>query len=348
MVRFIALVLCAIMGFSAAANGDTITLRKVNKNVELKVIGITDKYIHAVISRKALKSLDIRFFKASEYPDLIFLNVENAVIECKVKGVTGESIQALIPTTAISSLQVSFQADDKQDKIVSVETPQAAIGITSEEKEMTPVEAEVQEPVESEKEGIVENKIVDKMRTDTEERTGKYYQPNTKKTELENLTDKGTLSSIGTGGGETGMPKQKPTSDALGKDRIKPVEEGLKKEKPLDQNLGRVEGKILKGGKPLPNCQVKLLMLEKYGLIIKGYRSIAEAMEFETTTDEEGVYRFVNMAPGLYKLYWKPPSESMWVRRFKMEPDVIIESGKLTNPKDIEILKRTAIGTALH
>ena len=72
MVKFIALVFCAIMGFSAAAKGDTITLRKVNKNVELKIIGITDKYINAVISKKAIKSLKIRFFKASEYPDLIF------------------------------------------------------------------------------------------------------------------------------------------------------------------------------------------------------------------------------------------------------------------------------------
>ena len=53
------------------------------------------------------------------------------------------------------------------------------------------------------------------------------------------------------------------------------------------------------------------------------------------------MYRFVNVSPGLYKLYWKPPSETAWVRRFKMDPDVIIEPGKLTNPKDIETLKRT-------
>lgn len=395
MVKFIAIVLCAILGFSAVANGDAITLRKVNKNIELKVAGITDKYINVVISKKAIKSLNIRFFNADEYPDLIFLNVANAAIECKVKGVTGESVQALIPTTAISSLQVSFQSDDKQNKIIPAETPQAT-DITSEEKEITPIEAEVQEPQESEKEVVMESKIADKIRINTEEKSGKDYRLRTKKKEMKNLTDKGGISgaeiegghaageneneqpqeeSVGmpltnqtsesdftksglskTGveegrlnedkkiqeeGGETAIPDQKSANDTSGKDRIKPVAEDLKKEKLLDPNLGRAEGKILSGGKPLPNCQVKLQMLEKYGLITKRYRPIEGAMEFETTTDEEGIYRFVNMAAGLYKLYWKPLSESMWVRRFKMEPDVIIESGKLTPNKDIETLKRT-------
>ena len=64
-------------------------------------------------------------------------------------------------------------------------------------------------------------------------------------------------------------------------------------------------------------------------------------MENETVTDNEGVYRFANVSPGLYKLYWKPPSETAWVRRFKMEPDVIVVPGKLTNPKDVETMKRT-------
>ncbi len=395
MVNFIAIVLCAILGFSAIANGDTITLRKVNKNIELKVAEITDKYINVVISKKTIKSLNIRFFNADEYPDLIFLNVANAAIECKVKGVTGESIHVLIPTTAISSLQVSFQSDDKQNKIIPAETPQA-IGITSEEKEITPMEAEVQKPQESEKEIVMESKIADKIRINTEEKSGKDYRLRTKKKEMKNLMDKDGLSGVEIEGGhttgeneneqpqeesagtpltnqtseidfeksglsktgvdegrlnedkktqeegsETVIPGQKLANDTSGKDRIKPVAEDLKKEKLLDPNLGRAEGKILSGGKPLPNCQVKLQMLEKYGLITKRYRPIEGAMEFETTTDEEGVYRFVNMATGLYKLYWKPISESMWVRRFKMEPDVIIESGKLTPLKDIETLKRT-------
>ena len=70
-------------------------------------------------------------------------------------------------------------------------------------------------------------------------------------------------------------------------------------------------------------------MLEKSGLLAKGYRPIDGAVEIETVTDKDGVYHFENVSPGLYKLYWKPPSETSWVRRFKMEPDVIVEPGKI-------------------
>lgn len=316
MIKFITVVLCSILSFSVIVNGDTITLRKVNKNVELKVIGITDKYINVVISKKTLKSLDIRCFKDGEFPDSIFLKAINTAIDCKVKEAAGDSIQALIPTSEISSLQAFFQADDKQNKTVPAKSSQTR-GINSEENEIPPLEAEIQEPPESEKEVVVENKIneVEKIQKET---------------------------------GETIIPDQRPINDSLGKGHTKPVEEDLKKEKPLDPNLGRVEARILKGGKPLPNCQVKLQMLEKHGWIIKWYCPVKETMEFETTTDEKGIYTFMNMAPGLYKLYWKPPTESAWIRRFKIEPDVLIEPGKLTNPKDIEALKRTAVGVAPH
>ena len=127
------------------------------------------------------------------------------------------------------------------------------------------------------------------------------------------------------------------------KEEEKVIQEEVKKEKPVKQNpnLGNVEGKILHSGSPLPDCQVKLQMLEKSGLLAKGYRPIDGAAEIETVTDKDGVYHFENVSPGLYKLYWKPPSETSWVRRFKMEPDVIVEPGKNTNPKNIETLKRT-------
>ena len=402
MIKFITVVLSSILSFSVIVNGDTITLRKVNKNVELRIIGITDKYINVVISKKALKSLDIRCFKDGEFPDSIFLKVINTAIDCKVKEAAGDSIQALIPTSEISSLQAFFQADDKQNKTVPAERSQTR-GINSEENEIPPLEAEIQEPPASEKEVVVENKIVDNIKLDPEEKKCKDYRLRSKKNTIKYITDKGYLLSAETesghsvqkmenekpqekgtetpltnqisekdytknslsktggeeGGlnevekiqkesGETIIPDRRPINDSLSKDRTKPVEEDLKKEKPLDPNLGRVEARILKGGKPLPNCQVKLQMLEKHGWITKWYRPVKETMEFETTTDKKGIYYFMNMALGLYKLYWKPPTESAWIRRFKIEPDVLIEPGKLTNAKDIETLKRTAVGVAPH
>ena len=137
---------------------------------------------------------------------------------------------------------------------------------------------------------------------------------------------------------------EEPREDKVGDKEVEnTVREDVKKEEPViqDSNLGSVEGKILHNRSPLRDCQVKLQMLEKGGLLAKGYRPVDGAIEIETVTDENGIYHFANVSPGLYKLFWKPPSETSWVRRFKMEPDVIVEPGKVTNPKDVETLKRT-------
>src|SRR3972149_9755190 len=73
-------------------------------------------------------------------------------------------------------------------------------------------------------------------------------------------------------------------SSDLDKEVDEAVEEDIKKEEPViqDRNLGSVEGKILRSGRPLPGCQVKLQMLEKGGLLTKGYRPVEGAVENET------------------------------------------------------------------
>ena len=46
----------------------------------------------------------------------------------------------------------------------------------------------------------------------------------------------------------------------------------------------------------------KVANVEKSGLLAR-VRPVAEAVEIETVTDNDGMYRFVNVSPGLYKLY---------------------------------------------
>ncbi|MFQ5686265.1 MAG: carboxypeptidase-like regulatory domain-containing protein, partial [Candidatus Scalindua sp.] len=82
--------------------------------------------------------------------------------------------------------------------------------------------------------------------------------------------------------------------------------------------------RMLAKGKPLPGCQVKIMMLERWGLL----GGIKKGIRFETITDENGVYHFENVPTGGYKLYWKPPRESSWIRRLQMEPDIYVESGE--------------------
>lgn len=362
MTKFVAIVLCMFVGFSIIVNGDTITLRNDGKDIDLKITGVTEEYISAIIAKKDLKSLNMQFLDTKNYPDVIFLNVGNLAVECKIKEIAGEAIQVLIPTSMISSVKMSFQPGEKPGKTVSdeVESKPKTIDVKKGKTEQTE-----ERSLESKTENRGESRIADEIRTSPAEKTsgGKYYRLRTKKKKAERALVEGDLSETETESetmgvdedesvvdGKTQEPdtemsemKQKLASESLDVGSVDTVEEGLKKEKPVvqDPNLGKVEGRILHSGKPLPDCQVKLQMLEKGGLLTKGYRPVEGAIELETITDKDGIYHFVNVSPGLYKLYWKHPSETTWVRRFKMEPDVIVESGRLTNPKEIETLKRT-------
>ena len=62
----------------------------------------------------------------------------------------------------------------------------------------------------------------------------------------------------------------------------------------------------------------------------------------ETITDENGRYLFEKVNPGGYKIYWKPPHESSWIRSIKMEPDLFVETGETYHYRDRETNIRTA------
>ena len=100
---------------------------------------------------------------------------------------------------------------------------------------------------------------------------------------------------------------------------------------------GKVSGRMLNKGKTLPGCQVKITLLEKWGL----FGSPREGVHFEAVTDENGHYSFDKIPPGGYKLYWKPPHESSWIRSVKMEPDFFVEKGEISHVFDRETKIRT-------
>ena len=365
MARFAAIVFCAFVCFCVAVNGDTIVLRNIGKDIDLKVVGVTGEYINAVISKKSIKSLNMQFLNPGNYPDMISLDIANVAVECKIKEITEEAIHVLIPTSKISSLQMTFQSDGKQTVTSPVEIDNRPKTTDAVEKKGKSAQIVVDRGLEPKIQDDAGNRvIVDEIRTDPIEgkEAGKYYRLKTKKTKKKSLLEEDdklvTKTEDASMGIHESVEDEKPLTESEetsesnqdllkeshdNEEVAKAVEEDIKKEEPVvqDRNLGSVEGKILRSGSPLPGCQVKLQMLGKGGLLAKGYRPVAGAVENETVTDNGGVYRFANVSPGLYKLYWKPPSETAWVRRFKMEPDVIVVPGKLTSPKDIETLKRT-------
>gem|GEM_PF-4807579 len=105
---------------------------------------------------------------------------------------------------------------------------------------------------------------------------------------------------------------------------------------------GRVEGRIARGGNPLPGCKVKIVLMVKRGsMFFKNFAAQADAPEFETETDRDGKYVFQEIPEGDYKLFWRPPGEDSWIRRMKMEPDVLVQAGKICTPKAVDTGRAT-------
>src|SRR3990172_4238513 len=127
MAKFAAIVFCALVCFCVAVNGDTVVLRNVGIDIDLKVVGVTGEYLNAVISKKSLKSLNMQFLNPGNYPDMISLEIASVAVECKIKEITEDAIHVLIPASKISSLQMSFQSDDKQSKLLPIEADNSPI-----------------------------------------------------------------------------------------------------------------------------------------------------------------------------------------------------------------------------
>lgn len=348
----------------SGGSGDTVTLRmgSVDKDLELTVLGFTEEHVEASIEKKNIKSMKIQFIEGNQFPDVIFANNIDTAVECKIKDVAEDAIRVLIPKSAIAFLRVSAKKDsskNKTDVAKSTEKPPAQ----AVEKKDTPQKKKQSHVAPLRKDESNESFVNDLRAFPGEKVKGeKNYRLRTIKVKKDRLPDNDALVNAGieaistenippAGGIENMQELEKGTNEADrtmvkgsvdAKDITKPAEY-LKGKDPTiqDLDLGWVLGKIICNGIPLPDCQIKLQILEKGGLLTKGYHPIEGAITFETNTDKDGTYHIMNVPPGLYKLYWKPDGETSWVRRFKMEPDVIVEAGKATNPETVETTKRT-------
>ncbi len=103
---------------------------------------------------------------------------------------------------------------------------------------------------------------------------------------------------------------------------------------------GLVRGRLANRGKPLARFDVALMPLKKTWLGFTIDRSV-EASKLIAITDESGAYRFVNVPVGLYKLKWRAPGESGWIRRVELRPDVRVRMGEETEAKEIRVALRT-------
>jgi hypothetical protein len=107
----------------------------------------------------------------------------------------------------------------------------------------------------------------------------------------------------------------------------------------LQEEMGRVEGAIAWQAKPLKNAKVKIVLESYTGFSIAALKNMVaggkgqspeQGVSFETETDSEGRYSFLQVPPGYYRLYWVPDPQTGWVRRLREKPDFEVTPGKLT------------------
>lgn len=351
MVRFAIFFLSVFFNLCTFVYGDAIILKNGGEKVEaFKVIGVTNKYVIVMLSKKDIKSLNKQFSHIQDYPDVIVLTTNNITIDCKVRQILKKTVQILIPTSAIASLNMTFPLDNNLSRQNS-----DIRGLSDARKAEYPKETTMTESLPKEK-FVEQNDEIDgiRIKDGDKQTTEKPYRI---KTKARHIPEKDSLphdeiesGSNVTSGTSKSIPEEgqeelidKPLDGGQGAESQNITQENPEKEKTLvlNEKQGRIEGRVFCGGRPLKDCQIKLQMLEKGGLLGRAYRPVEGAEELEAVTDADGVYRFTNVPPGFYKLHWKPINETSWVRRFNMEPDVIVEPGKITSPGEIETLKRT-------
>ncbi len=118
----------------------------------------------------------------------------------------------------------------------------------------------------------------------------------------------------------------------------------LKTKRNRSATTGTVEGQVLRGGKGLPGCRVKLVQMVRSWSVV-GYKSgFYEGDELVATTNKDGKYRFEHVPVGEYKLKWLPPGAKWWMRRLWLKPDAVVKKGESTALKPLETRGRLASG----
>ena len=102
---------------------------------------------------------------------------------------------------------------------------------------------------------------------------------------------------------------------------------------------GRVSGRLLNRSRPLVNCRISLVPLQRSGF---GGYSVNGAGEPQTAvTDDRGEYRFEDIPHGRYKLFWLPQGHRRWIRRIEFRPDVVIKGAETVELKPIRVALQT-------
>lgn len=325
---FLFSILCSIFYLLSLniCRSDTVYLDGSDRAISLRVEKVTEKYIIATIKKKQVNNISIRPDASKMFPDTVYFmsNLENKV-RCKIIVITDNVYAIKLPMSNIESLEISQKKNDDHED-----------GIFSRAGDLPNVPTEKSQIYK--KEDLLDLELLEEMEFDDINTKDQIAEPNALMREA--LTDFEINSHIAKMEG----PSSEIDPDRLKEEIKKELMDAMNKQKKeqeerfLIENTGKVSGKIFRNGKPFQDCNVKIVALtEERSLFSK---QIKRGEQLETITDEYGKYYFENVSPGSYKLFWKPPYETSWIRRLDMKPDVIVTAGTTTFPKTVEINKR--------
>lgn len=342
MKKTIVVLIILLLAPCMTIHADTIKLKNLREDIEAKITELTQDYIGVVISKNDIESVAIQPSDKRAYPDLVSFLTSGIRLECKITSVNPGSIGVRIPRSEVVSIHMVFAPEITQGE-KQVSRPSHPAPFIEEGREVAAKKAEpVPAPIEEVEEFVPTpvsrpNALKQEIGKEAEMHA---VVPPVSRGEAKEKIKRDVIRELEE---EETWPSSQVFKDEIKRELKEEFEAEREAEETVFQEtqLGRVDGKILRKGQPLPECEVKIVMLVRAKIPFTGsFRQADMPSEYDGITDGEGRYHLINVTPGEYKIYWKPPTESSWIRRLNMKPDITVKGGKTTYPKDIETFKR--------
>ncbi len=268
------------------------------------------------------------------YADTLKLEGFGEKIDVKILEMNEEFIQVVVPQREIGSMSIKSQDDDKYPDTVFIKVDDKEDKVICKIVKITKKPGSITLQISREKVSAIQIAFPGSGQdtaSDQGEASARSAQPPVDVERLkERIMDELSLKF------EKRLEAQVEIQQEDGLAIEERIKEELKaeledKERSYEaENYGRVTGRMFFKGKPLPGCQVKIVMLQKWGI----FGAPKKGLQLEVITDENGRYLFDKVSPGGYKMYWKRPGESSWIRRIQLEPDIFVEAGELYHFRD--------------
>ena len=312
------------------------------------------------VSKSDIFSVTMAFNSSSDFSDDLIL-INRVRVQCKVISMFDKEVVINFPRDSIRSVEMDFTKQNQPGQSNYIEKT-TTVGYGDKNRRSTQSSRNRFEEGSKKKDDVFFDFVTleeDSDKDDFEEKSDKYKansdvknrmlseiktsKDNVKKQLLSDIKGLKSNNAPSTAGGIDLLDKTLNNQAQASPINNKREEEFDRKSRPVsrtvqDINLGKVKGRFIINGDPLEACKVRLVNLKKEGPTF--YKDTRNSKPLETVTDRYGIYSLSNVKPGFYKLYWKPRSESSWIRKVSMEPDVVVEPGKIGYLDDIETNQR--------